>query len=506
MLERSEQYAIHQINPVTAIHDGRGPADQHNQSPPIRIYHPMFAKYEAGLSSANVDKRDLEVTRELCTLLTRTDTGWENRRNILIRQVLTKFFGVPFQVVQNDDQTVADGAYMIQIGSVDLPVIIVELKRWFGEGGSDPFIQAELIFLRYWAQESVRHISCWLVDVCLCIVQRCKFCYQSHCPTFLLAGTGATFGVMGAVLTERVIAEHLSPIHVFMEQNAEQCSMMFLAARSLCALRDCIQEVPEYWQQLASRMSIHDSPAITSKHPRFFPYPSSYNDGSKTVHFRYIRRLEMDDICQTFLAKTDDKQVVVKFVSTYGVEVHEYLHRERYAPELYYFDLLPGYPTNLLRPHLPPDIPYIKMYMVVMEYIPPRPYPSRDILVLQLQDALAKLHEKGFVFGDLRPPNVLFDGERVRLIDFNWAGRYNVDEEVRVPTDVQERIKAITNPSLSNTASLLPNIAFSHSSPSNTTYARYPVFMSNTISWPDGVGPRDYILPWHDLDMLTRLF
>ena len=155
---KSSSYDVHQSDPTSAIHDGRGPQNHRNQSLPVRIYHPIFAKYEAALWSTAVSKRDLEITRELCFLLSRTDTGWENRRNVAIRQILTKLFGVPFQLVQNDDNTVADGAYMVRIGAVDLPVIILELKRWLGEGGCDPFIQAELIFLRYWAQQSVHRV------------------------------------------------------------------------------------------------------------------------------------------------------------------------------------------------------------------------------------------------------------------------------------------------------------------------------------------------------------
>ena len=41
----------------------------------------------------------------------------------------------------------------------------------------------------------------------------------------------------------------------------------------------------------------------------------------------------------------------------------------------------------------------------------------------QTKEAIKKLHDGGFVFGDLRPPNVLFSGGRVLLIDFDWAGK-----------------------------------------------------------------------------------
>ncbi len=35
-------------------------------------------------------------------------------------------------------------------------------------------------------------------------------------------------------------------------------------------------------------------------------------------------------------------------------------------------------------------------------------------------------HKHDFVHGDLREPNILCDGDRVKLIDFDWGGK--VDE------------------------------------------------------------------------------
>ena len=41
-----------------------------------------------------------------------------------------------------------------------------------------------------------------------------------------------------------------------------------------------------------------------------------------------------------------------------------------------------------------------------------------------------------FAFGDLRPPNVVFSGGRVLLVDFDWAGRYG---QVCYPTGLGDR-------------------------------------------------------------------
>uniref|UniRef100_T1IH33 PH domain-containing protein n=1 Tax=Strigamia maritima TaxID=126957 RepID=T1IH33_STRMM len=56
----------------------------------------------------------------------------------------------------------------------------------------------------------------------------------------------------------------------------------------------------------------------------------------------------------------------------------------------------------------------------------------------QLRNVLDVLHEGGFVFGDLRPPNILMDEKsRVNLIDFDWSGRDGVD---RYPELVNSQI------------------------------------------------------------------
>ena len=42
---------------------------------------------------------------------------------------------------------------------------------------------------------------------------------------------------------------------------------------------------------------------------------------------------------------------------------------------------------------------------------------------LELRRALDLLHDRGLVFGDLHPPNIMITkAQKIKLIDFNWAG------------------------------------------------------------------------------------
>ena len=56
----------------------------------------------------------------------------------------------------------------------------------------------------------------------------------------------------------------------------------------------------------------------------------------------------------------------------------------------------------------------------------------------QIENAIQKLHDKEFVFGDLRGPNVMFSKDKVFLIDFDWAGKKG---EVRYPRNLSRRVK-----------------------------------------------------------------
>ena len=138
----------------------------------------------------------------------------------------------------------------------------------------------------------------------------------------------------------------------------------------------------------------------------------------------------------------------------------------RRAPELLYCgDVWPGTPERRgcsLRK------------MVVMKYVHGEtidkkyqlcgvPEPVRKTV----HEAVKFLHQKQFVHGDIRCPNIIIedgDGEednRVRLLDFDWSG--SVGE------------------------------------------VRYPLHLSKEITWPKGVEDYMLILPDHDLQMVNRL-
>jgi hypothetical protein len=245
---------------------------------------------------------------------------------------------------------------------------------------------------------------------------------------------------MGGVLTDRVIIQRLTDFRWTAISSTVEHTRTTNIARILVALRECLDELKKYYSSLPNA----DIPRLCpdEPHPRFYPYPTSYiSDGSdgRVVKFRYIGPVEEGEVtCVTFLAKIVNgdkaKKVVVKFVAQYGMDVHRYLADRGFAPQLYYFGRLDGTKEHTAS----------GMQMVDMEYIDSKTTAPSDAYD-KIAKILTALHPKGYVFGDLRQPNILFDKtDKAFLVDFNWCGQYNMSMDMEflgIPPDVEQCIK-----------------------------------------------------------------
>jgi serine/threonine protein kinase len=267
-------------------------------------------------------------------------------------------------------------------------------------------------------------------------------------------------------------------------------------AKLFLALRKCLRSLTQFYMNLS-----HTPPFVDYQpHPRYFPYPTSFiPEGGETTDFRYLKSLEEHAACVTYLAEEIPKEtgatgvpgkMVVKFVARYGEEVHRFLARNGHAPALRYYGPLPNTQLSGAFPEpaqgassdlqLRSDI----MRMVVMDYIEARDTRDKDHIPQdarqQIRTILELLHEAGYVFGDLRSQNILFDAYgKVKLIDFNWCGRYKRD----------------------NTENQINDGGDGHED-----FARYPLSMSRVEGmWAEGMEPLEYILPDHDRRMFEKL-
>ncbi|KAN0112154.1 hypothetical protein V8E52_007894, partial [Russula decolorans] len=123
------------------------------------------------------------------------------------------------------------------------------------------------------------------------------------------------------------------------------------------------------------------------------------------------------------------------------------------------------------------------MHMVVMDYVHAKLKPPQDAR-LQVEKVLTQLHDQGYVFGDLREPNILFDTDnQVKFIDFDWCGWYDMGQ-ADGQIENMNRVQA-----------------------GDGTYAHYPLTMSKMEGmWAAAdMKPLTQIRPKHDWAMAEKL-
>jgi RIO-like serine/threonine protein kinase len=83
------------------------------------------------------------------------------------------------------------------------------------------------------------------------------------------------------------------------------------------------------------------------------------------------------------------------------------------------------------------------LHMVVMDHVPgthlewAKEDEKPKDLHKQIKEIVHSLHDAGYVFGDLRPPNVMVSDRKALLVDFDWAGAY---KEVHYPAGLGKGI------------------------------------------------------------------
>jgi hypothetical protein len=186
-------------------------------------------------------------------------------------------------------------------------------------------------------------------------------------------------------------------------------------ARLLCSLRAALMALKTRFEAVKDTLP----PSL----PPIFPFTTSFVDRDtqtqETLAYQDRHHFEAGRAGTAIFSASlkNGDAVFVKFVARYNATAHELLAGEGFAPRLRYCsELAPG------ETHL----------MVVMDRITGQDMYGQQFQVEDLarvQAAKNLLHENGFVFGDLRPNNIVkpMDGTGVVLVDFDWCGRDGVD-------------------------------------------------------------------------------
>ena len=115
------------------------------------------------------------------------------------------------------------------------------------------------------------------------------------------------------------------------------------------------------------------------------------------------------------------KSVIVKFTSTWCEEANRILAAEGFAPELHYVGMQ-GFHKVVVMEFLDG--------VILDKYMEDNPS-SKDTLRKECESALQLLHSSGYVHGDFRYQNILVVNDKIKIIDFDWAG--STDTHTRYP-------------------------------------------------------------------------
>lgn len=235
------------------------------------------------------------------------------------------------------------------------------------------------------------------------------------------------FEVSAAVFADTVYVRKLLALDLYL--NPFGRDDVLHAARIFLAINKCTDALRELYKNL---------PHAPIRPTRFlYPDPSTDPPNHTSIpQLYYLSKL--DRISATLVTEAnylarmlhnastgETLPVLVKFTPKYNEVAHRLLANcnPRLAPALHHcVRVVDG------------------MYMVVMEYLsnakalhtflsPPSPLPNVKAVGRDLTLAIGFLHQEGFVFGDLRLPNILYSPEddRAFLTDFDIVGKHQQD-------------------------------------------------------------------------------
>jgi len=239
--------------------------------------------------------------------------------------------------------------------------------------------------------------------------------------------------------------------YIWLDDDSFNPQKLVSVAKLFAALKSAISSLSNYYNALEL-----DLPSSTVS-----PYPYITEYGPDKIKFTYKLRLPFEQSNKLLYVATlddmPDTQIVVKFAQRYNAEAHRLLAAEGLAPILHYSS------TD-------DNIRYGKRFMIVMDFVDIERISDRltenqfESIKKSVEKAIDILHSNDVVFGDLRPPNILFGNNTTMLIDFDWCGKAGKD--------------------------------------------RYPPEMNpdEDFGWHDDAGADRLMSPDHDMHMLAGLF
>ncbi|KAG8930623.1 hypothetical protein FRC01_002476 [Tulasnella sp. 417] len=294
-----------------------------------------------------------------------------------------------------------DGVMFEASTGIGFPVVLMEMQNELGSSGCDPMAQCAFSYRKFWLEEHMRDYR----NACCC-------------PCFLLCISGPWVSVYGGILTDEFIVQCLSLPRAYGQGPDTEADHLAIA-KVFAALKRGAQTLKEYYQKL--------EPKKEANLPDFSPTFQKFGETEKfTLRYTSGNLLvgrsgrAMFDAMVKKANESTEYPVKVRFTRKYSEEAHRLLAKANLAPKILHCQEL----TN-------------GWTVVVMDSIQGKDLaslgngPIGKRVLSDIESALTLLHEEGFVFGDLRGPNVMLcdrpasqekTEQGAMLVDFDCAG------------------------------------------------------------------------------------
>ncbi|KAL5522069.1 hypothetical protein ACEPAF_1925 [Sanghuangporus sanghuang] len=431
------------------IYNGRSDSCR---GPPITIYNKAFAELKDALedvSHIEVTAQELKAAHMLLTMSIKFYYH-EGHRMEQTDLELEKLLGYSIT-------NTAPGDGLVRTDLHEQRVILACL-RWKNELGSegDAGYHAACSYREYVTDSEVRIVEFVLTSSVLIIlrVQYEEVRKRTCSPAIIVGIMGPYLCLMGGIFVDEIVVQPFTD-YLFLGGDPDYGKRVLHIAQVFKATNRALRELEHYYER-----SLGDN----GNYGPHLPQPSVVDESNPRPNLRFLDRLFPENMASTvYSANMDGRDVVVKFTSTYCGDAHRLLASHGLAPQLHFCGRIRG-----------------GLWMVVMDYVQgnnSNNYLTENGLppdiVADVRKAVGLLHDEDYVFGDLRPQNILVLKEqeantnemlripnkpsdhasndeysmimvngrdvyprlRAVLIDFDWCGK---DSEARYPTTLND--------------------------------------------------------------------
>ena len=255
----------------------------------VSLYCKGFDTFTSKFRDVEIDKIDCRYALEFCWKMAEAAYSCEKHRTEIATYLLNNYFqhDKPISTIVSVDDM--DGA--IKVGQ-HVVIVVIEAKNDIGQGNCDSYMQA----VAYYHQNTKQLLEINKIE-------------STCAPCMLVELVGPHFAVSGAVCGEHILVDRLTPFLWCVPQPNDRAVMIQLA-RCLKALKNAVCQLSIDCQ-------------LPRKQPRF---PFFNSD-------RYTYKMQIKN--NVFLChdnKKEKKEVIIKFVETYGIDVHRFMAEKSYAP------------------------------------------------------------------------------------------------------------------------------------------------------------------------------